>query len=250
MEIKDIKVSFAITTHNETDSLTNLLAQISTLCTVFDEVVIIDDFSTNDETKTILDTATKGGAKIFQHALNSDFATHKNFLTEKCRGDYIFNIDADELLSEKLASTFREILSINPDVEMHKLPRINKVDGLTLDHIKKWGWQISTLRTEIEKRVLLPESDEFKVVKSSNMAIKEEGANIVEFYTPIVNFPDYQSRIYKRLDYIRWQNTVHETLIGFKKFAKFPAVPIYSLIHHKKIDNQQNQNDFYATIKG
>ena len=250
MEKSDIKVSFTILTHNEGSELKAVLTQLASVKTIWDEVIIVDDFSTNPETISILEWAKaddKLHAQVFQHALGGDFATQKNFAAEQCKDDYIFNIDSDELMDDKLAESFREIIFINPEVEYFRLPRVNKVEGITLNHINQWGWQISQQRTEIEDLPLTPDSELYKLVKAFNLIILED-KGMIKFYTPIINWPDMQGRIYKRVPHIQWQNKVHEVIVGYKKYSNFPADKKFSLLHYKQITKQEQKNNFYTTI--
>jgi len=43
-------------------------------------------------------------------------------------------------------------------------------------------------------------------------------------------------------------NKVHETITGYDTFSNFPAEEQWSLYHHKQIDKQEKQNEFYETI--
>jgi len=213
-----------------------------------DEVVIVDDNSTDENTKQTLAWAVENHARVFYHSLNGDFAAHKNYLTTSCKNEYIFAIDADELLDDNLAKKFREILAVNQEVEMFRLPRINTVQGLTLDHISQWRWQISAQPTEIEERVLGYDTDEYRLVKAYNLILNDNNG-VIKFHTPLINWPDYQGRIYKKSDSILWQNKVHETLVGFKKYATFPTARQFALLHNKTISTQEKQNQFYSTIR-
>jgi glycosyltransferase involved in cell wall biosynthesis len=251
MEKTDIKISFTILTHNETDELRKVLEQIKSIKTLWDEVVIVDDFSNNTGTISILEWAKNDEqlqAKILQRALAGDFAAQKNYAASQCKNDYIFNIDADETLDESLAKSFREIIAINPDVEYFRLPRINKVEGITLAHVNAWHWQVSQQRTEIEDAPLTPDSELFKLLKVYNLVISENNG-LVKFYTPIVNWPDLQGRIYKRVPSIQWQNKVHEVVVGYKRFANFPLDKKFSILHYKTLAKQEQQNNFYSTIR-
>jgi glycosyltransferases involved in cell wall biogenesis len=66
-----------------------------------DEIVIIDDFST-DRTVEI---AQKYGAKVYAHHFEN-FAAQRNYGIEKCTGDWIFTMDADEVMGENLGEAF------------------------------------------------------------------------------------------------------------------------------------------------
>lgn len=70
----------------------------------------------------------------------------------------------------------------------------------------------------------------------------------IKYYKPIINFPDYQTRIYRRTDDITWMNKVHERITGYDNFSNFPASDEWCLTHHKTIGKQEKQNDFYDTI--
>lgn len=248
MEITDIKVSYTILTHNETESLRNLIALLNAHKTMWDEIVIVDDYSDNLETIKILGWAQDDiKAKVFRNQLKGDFSQQKNFANSHCTSDYIFNIDADEIFPDFFMKNYKEILFVNPEVEMYRLPRINTVEGITLSHIERWRWQISSLPTEIRTAQLNKTDDEYLLLKAYNLILNEDG-NTIKYVQPIINFPDYQGRIYKRKDEIFWSGKVHEKIVGYKKYASFPAEKNYCLLHHKPIAKQEKQNALYDTI--
>lgn len=143
-------------------------------------------------------------------ALNNNFATFKNNLNSQCSGDYIFQIDADEMPHEYLITTLHPILKMNPELDLLSVPRINTVEGLTPEHIQKWMWHVN-----------------------------EKGW---------VNFPDYQNRIYRNASDIRWEGKVHEKITGFKVQTRLPPEENFCLYHPKEIERQEKQNNFYETI--
>ena len=204
-------ISFGITVHNEGEYIQTLLNQLIPFCeNTGDEIVVVDDFSTDEFTRSILDAnASIGNIKLFQHALNKDFATHKNFLSEQCSGDYIFQIDADETFNPNLLTYLHDIVD-NNDIDLFFIPRVNVVNGLTDDDIKRWGWQVN-----------------------------EHGW---------VMFPDYQTRLYRNHVDIKWEGKVHERIIGHKTQAPLPPEEEWSLYHIKDIDRQRRQNELYQTI--
>ena len=69
---------------------------------------------------------------IHSATFKNHFADWKNKLTEYCDGDYIFQIDADELPNELLIQNLPVILESNPDNEVYLVPRVNTVEGLTI----------------------------------------------------------------------------------------------------------------------
>tara|TARA_B100000287_G_scaffold153237_1_gene144817 strand:- start:174 stop:803 length:630 start_codon:yes stop_codon:yes gene_type:complete len=207
-------ISYAITTHNETEEINKLLEFLVHNTDAEDEIVILDDFS-NDETQEVFKSwqAQYGHIKpikVEQRKLNKNFSEQKNYLTSMCKGSYIFNIDADEMPHPILVSQIKKILEIN-EVDLIWIPRVNTVKGITDEHIKKWGWNVN-----------------------------KKGW---------VNYPDYQARVYKNVDYIKWIKPVHERIDGHKTFSHLPPHEELSLYHHKEISKQESQNKFYEGIK-
>ena len=195
-------ISYAITACNEHVELARLLELLKNNIRPEDEIVIqLDIDNATKEVRTIAN-------KYTMHPLNGDFATFKNHLKKFCTKDYIFQIDTDEYLSEALLISLPEILELNPEVELYAVPRINTVEGLTSEHINKWGWYVN-----------------------------ENGW---------VNYPDYQMRIFKNIPEIKWINKVHERLEGAKNIVPLPEG--YDLIHPKTIERQEKQNQFYNTL--
>lgn len=68
----------------------------------------------------------------------------------------------------------------------------------------------------------------------------------VKYYEPIINYPDYQSRIIKNKPEILWKGSVHERIVGYKTSVELPAG--YELLHPKTIERQERQNQFYNTL--
>ena len=208
-----MKVSYGITVHNEADELNRLLEILIHKTDVEDEIVICVD-GEDDGVRFVLDSWTQQYAhakmiKVYQRKLNKNFAAQKNSVIENSVGDYIFHIDADEYPHEVLLSQLKEILEMN-DVDLIWIPRVNTVEGFTKEDVRKWGWKIT-----------------------------ENGW---------VNYPDYQSRVFRNSPDIRCQNKVHERIFGAKTYAHLPPQEELSLYHPKTIDKQIQQNKFYEGI--
>jgi len=204
-----LSISYAITACNEHIELDRLLQQLTEYIRPEDEIVVqIDSMNTTTEVMAVLAKYHDKINNSISFTLMGDFASFKNNLKINCTKDYIFQIDADEYLTLELLQYLPEILEMNPEVEMYAVPRINTVDGLTQEHIQKWGWRVN-----------------------------EDGW---------VNYPDYQTRILKNIPKIKWINKVHERLIGAKEIIPLPEG--YDLIHPKTIERQEKQNNFYNTL--
>ena len=203
------RISYAITAHNEHKELDRLLFQLDHGIRDVDEVVIQVD---STATEKVLNVISKYPAfSIWQFPLKGDFASFKNNLKSKCTGEWIFQIDADEYLHPDLLVNLPDILAANPTVDLFLTPRVNTVEGLTQEHIQRWGWNVN-----------------------------DDGW---------VNFPDYQTRILQNHPKIKWVNKVHEVLTGHSSYALLPASEEFSLIHPKHIVRQEAQNAYYDTLQ-
>lgn len=216
--------SFLIGTHNE--SSTNIINLIKSITPQFnpdrDEIVIVDDYSTNDDTNKILEyyqTIDLPYMRICKHHLNNDFAAHKNYMVSQCTKHYIFNFDADEYMTAKQIRTICNIVRWNLAVELFWLPRVNIYSQNNQDDVIQFAQQhyMSTSKT-----------DDGKYIK--------------------VNWPDLQGRVFKNLPHLKWKRKVHEYIVGEKTYCKLPFEEKYAIWHDKTLDIQEKQNQFYNTI--
>ena len=228
-------ISYAISTCNEHEELNSLLQLIKSTFTNDDEIVIITDINSTQEVYNVVNKFVNNQNIIhFEHALNKDFANHKNFINSKCSKQYIFNIDADEYPGEALRGVnLKELLLQNPQIEMYAIPRINIVKNITFDYINLNSWKT---KNPHDIHSIHDDIDDIKLYNSNN---------VVE---PIINYPDYQARLYKNAENIKWKGKVHEQLIGYKTSSILPPYKEYSLYHIKSFDKQIKQNNFYSTI--
>jgi hypothetical protein len=70
----------------------------------------------------------------------------------------------------------------------------------------------------------------------------------IKYYKPIINWCDYQTRIYKNTQEIKWEGIVHEKIQGAKNYAYLPALDHWCLSHPKTIERQEKQNNYYDTL--
>lgn len=120
------KLSATIIVKNEADNLKKLLPELH-WC---DEVVIVDDFST-DET---MEVCRQFNCKIFQRKLDH-FGLQKQFAVAQATYDWVFSIDADELLSDELVSQMKEVLkNPNNDLGGYSMIRRHEFMGRVFRH--------------------------------------------------------------------------------------------------------------------
>lgn len=209
-----INITYAVTVCNELEEITKLVDFLKDKIDKDDEILIqYDEDSATDAIKNYLKIVSQlhnSNIKVIGFPLSKDFASYKNNLKNHAKGMFIFQIDADEIPSEYLMENIKDILEYNKDVDLFFVPRINTVKGLTKDHIKKWNWNVNDLGW--------------------------------------VNFPDYQTRLYRRTSEIEWQGKVHERIVGYNTLSVLPQEEQYCLYHPKQIERQEKQNAYYDTI--
>ena len=211
-----MQISYAIPVCNEHIELEKLLSFLVKHIDENDEIVVqCDQGNTIPEVYKVLDSfkapvELKDPLKVIEFPLNGHFSNFKNNLKENCLSDWIFQIDADELPHESLITNLKELLKLNTNTEMLLVPRVNTVEGLTQEHINKWRWNIN-----------------------------EKGW---------VNWPDYQTRIIQNNKKIKWQNKVHEQIIGISTQGALPMEEEWCLYHPKNIKKQEMQNNFYNSL--
>jgi hypothetical protein len=207
-----MRISYAITVCDELKEIKHLLDFLIQNKREKDEIVVLlDDSNSTREMETLLHLYRNNKHIIlYVDYFGGHFADWKNKLTTFCSGEYIFQIDADEIPHRFLLDNLPSVLENNNDLEVLLVPRVNTVEGITPEHIQKWGWDVDN-----KKRV---------------------------------NWPDYQWRIWKNKPEIKWINKVHERLEGFKTYAPLPDDESYALFHPKTIERQEKQNEFYNKL--
>ena len=205
-----MKISYAITVCNELKEISRLLNFLHQYKRSEDEIIVLLDNSKSS--KEIEDTLHKyrnsNIISLYIDYFDNHFANWKNKLTSYCTGDYIFQIDADEIPNNVLIENLPIILENNVDVIL--VPRVNTVEGITPQHIQAWGWKQN-----------------------------EKGW---------IQWPDHQWRIYKNTPNIKWINKVHEILDGYKTYSGLPELEEYAIYHPKTIEKQEQQNNYYNKL--
>ena len=211
-----MKISYGITVHNEADELNRLLEILIHKTDKEDEIVICVDGNDEKVQEVIQSWIQQYGSDdvdtikdiiVYHRKLDGNFADHKNSVIENSTGDYIFHIDADEYPNETLLEQLKQIIEMNDGVDLIWIPRVNTIEGMTQEHIQKWSWRVT-----------------------------ESGW---------VNYPDYQARVFRRDESIRWTRPLHELITGCKTYAHLPPHEELSLYHPKTIQKQEQQNMFY-----
>lgn len=206
-----MKISYAITVCNELEEVSRLLNFLHQYKRPEDEICVLLDKP--KASQQLIDELYYWSSKdiiiLKENVFQGHFADWKNELNRMCSGDYIFQIDADELPNEDLLQALPSILA-NSGSDVILTPRINIVEGITPQHLQMWGWKQN-----------------------------DKGW---------VQWPDHQWRIFRNIPDIKWINKLHEVLDGYKTYAYLPELEEYSLYHYKHILRQESQNNFYNKL--
>jgi len=207
-----MKISYAITVCNELEEIKRLIEFLHLNKRQEDEIcVLVDKPKASKELLfELYKYETTKWIILKESEFKEHFADWKNQLMDICSGSYIFQIDADEIPHINLIQNLPVLLEENQLIDMIRVPRVNTVEGLTKEHIQRWGWNVN-----------------------------EKGW---------VNWADWQMRIYKNTPDIKWVNKVHEILDGFKTHGMLPVEEEWALYHPKTIERQERQNNYYNKL--
>lgn len=206
------KISYAITVCNELEEIKKLLPFLIKHKQIHDEIVILFDEKngSREVLEYLLEFNKLPNVQTWRNFFENDFAAAKNRLNMYCKNEWIYQLDADEMIEEELIKNLSDILDTNKHIDLFFIPRINIVNGITETHIKKWNWNVN-----------------------------EKGW---------INFPDFQGRIYRNKIGIHWVGKVHERIVGAENYSSFPTEEVYCIKHIKNIDRQEKQNTYYNTL--
>lgn len=210
-----MKISYAVTVKDEAHELYLLLRELNHHLDKVNydfEIVILQD----GEDENVNDVISEFPKPAFWQSRTFDghFGRWKNRLNEMCGGDYILQLDADELPPPILMAGVGELVKANP-YDLFYIPRINVVKGITDEDIKKWGWR-RTYAGDLS----------------------------------IVNWPDWQGRLYKNIPTISWEGKVHERITGRSGLVVgfLPEDQRWAITHTKTIERQRLQNSYYERL--
>lgn len=204
-------ISYGILVCNEHRELDRLLSLLVPFVRPEDEIVVLVDQkkATYEVYDVIFQYRSYIGVRDGEFSGN--FAEWRNLLTEICTKDWVFQIDADEVVPLNLIMQLGQIIEkVQDTADAIAIPRINTVLGLTQEDIEKWHWNVTL-----------------------------DG---------IVNWPDYQTRLFRNNGNCKYVGAVHEHLDGVIT-AFLPTNPGIALLHPKTIERQRKQNALYETYQ-
>jgi hypothetical protein len=196
-----MKITYAIQVCNESRELFSLLNLLTRTIDDEDEINVVVDSNHTTDKVSLVLENFKDRINVFKRPFDT-FKASADFLTEKATGDYIFGIDADEMPQESLIKIIKNMIE-ETKAEIIAVPRINIHPDITEQEAQEFGFNI----------------------------------NEVGF----INWPDFQMRIYKKCDHVRWTDELHTKLSGSDKVIAIKPVPSVALWHIKSMDKQKSR---------
>jgi len=210
---KDLKrktVSFCMIVKNEEKNLVKCLRSIRD---IVDEIIIVDTGST-DKTK---DIARVFGARVFDFPWTGNFSDARNHSLKQATGDWIFVLDADEVISSRDFTELKKLIGRKSSSPVaYSIVTRNYVNNASVI-----GWA--------------PNSGQYS---------EEAGAG----WSPSIKI-----RLFPRRRDVFFSNPVHELLEHSLKRAKIPVFPCTVIVHHYgKLDKEreaQKGEEYYLLGK-
>jgi glycosyltransferase involved in cell wall biosynthesis len=170
LSIKKSVVSGLLIVQNEERYLARALAQLKP---IVDELVVIDGGSIDDTVKI----AENFGARVFIKPFAYDFAAQRNFGIEKCLGEWILTLDADEYFEEAFSKILPSLLT-RTEIELYRFRRDN-VYLLDIPHLcfryYKWFFHRYDYQEKLFRRHLRYEGTlHEKIVGSPRVETRKE----------------------------------------------------------------------------
>ncbi len=180
-----MKLSVGIITFNEENQIGRT---IDSILDIADEIIVVDSEST-DRTVQI---AKSKGAKIYIEKWQG-YGKQKNIVLEKCSGEWILLLDADEVVSNELKNKIKSIINNKNDVsDIYKIKLRNICFG---KEIKFGGWDDYVIRLWKNGKVKISDREvhEEYLTQSNKISMIEE--KIIHYtYTSIENFLEKLNR--------------------------------------------------------
>ncbi|OGM18334.1 hypothetical protein A2686_03200 [Candidatus Woesebacteria bacterium RIFCSPHIGHO2_01_FULL_38_10] len=122
-----MEISVTLVTLNEEENLARCLDSIKKFA---NEIVIVDSGSID---KTV-EIAKKFGARVFYRKFDN-FSNQKNFAADKAKNNWVFSLDADEVMTGRLAGEVVNAVKTDKFVG-YLIPRRNIILGKEIKHTR------------------------------------------------------------------------------------------------------------------
>lgn len=125
----NMKLSVVLATINEEQNIARCLESVKDIA---DEIIIFDEYST-DNTKKI---AESFGAKVYLEPHHDIFHITKQKAIDMAKGEWILQMDADEVITPELAKEIVEVINMTNQEILDRKPKLEKLHKLFERHQK------------------------------------------------------------------------------------------------------------------
>ena len=197
-----MKLTYSIQVCNESRELYSLLNFLIKVKDAEDNIhVVVDSLHKTEKVQKVLDFFNNS-VSIYERPFDN-FYENSQFHADTATGDYVFGLDADEIPQITLIRNIKQIIEQSNGGDVFWIPRINLHPGMDEKFIKDYGFNVNEVGW--------------------------------------INWPDYQGRIYKKCNYIRYSNELHTKLQGAKKPCMLEPKPEIAMWHIKSIEKQESR---------
>lgn len=187
------KLSVVLAVRNEEGNIARCLESIKDLA---DEIIIADEYSTDRTVEIAKSFGSK--VKVFEEIHHDVFHITKQKATEKATGDWILELDADEVVTPDLANEVRQVIEMNDKQILDRKPKDSKKQKLFNRHQR--------------------------VIEERDGKVGTDGGEVVAFFIPRINifvgrplihggvYPDAVIRLVKRGKAYWPAHDVHEQM--------------------------------------
>jgi hypothetical protein len=196
-----MKLTYTIQVCNESRELYSLLNFLTKVIDDEDELNVVADSNRITERIELVLEHFKERINVFKRPFD-DFCKNSQFHADNANGEYIVGLDADEMPQEMFIKNLKKIIE-DTKAEIIAIPRINIDPGYTEEFLKRCNYSINQFGW--------------------------------------INWPDYQMRVYKKCDHIRWTDEMHTKLTGSDKVIALKDEPRLALWHIKSIEKEENR---------
>ena len=195
-----MKLSVGIITFNEENRIGKTLDSVREIA---DEIIVVDSESTD---KTV-EIALSKGAKVFSEKWKG-YGSQKNSVLEKCKGEWILLIDADEVISQQLKEKIKSIInSDNPSNDVYKI----KLRNIAFKkEIRFGGWDDYVIRLWKNGKVKISDREvheqyqtNSKIGKINEMIIHYTYDSIEEFLEKLNRYTSQSAKEYIKKEKIQ-----------------------------------------------
>ena len=196
-----MKITYTIQVCNESRELYSLLNFLSKTIDDEDEINVVVDSNRITDRVESVLEHFKERITVFKRPFDN-FCINSNFHIEQATGEYIFGLDADEMPQELLIKNLKNIIK-ESGAEIIAVPRINIDPGYTEAFLERCNYKINDVGW--------------------------------------INWPDFQTRIFKKCDHIKWTDEMHTKLSGTNKAVALKPEPKLAMWHIKSIEKEENR---------